>query len=297
MPSANRGRAGLLDHLKAWALYPLPHHLLSRLVLALTRLECPRLVPPLIRLFSRHFQVNLAEAREPDPAAYSSFNAFFTRALRPGARPLDEAVDSILSPADGTVSQCGTIEDGRLFQAKGHDYSLLELLGGDAERAACFEGGSFSTIYLSPRDYHRVHMPLAGRLRETVYVPGRLFSVAPHTVRTVPRLFARNERLVCRFDTEQGPMAVILVGAIFVACIETIWTGVATPPHTRRIRVEPPPDEVNLARGAELGRFNMGSTVILLFGKDRARWEPACGAGAAVRMGQRIGRIRQETEG
>jgi phosphatidylserine decarboxylase len=135
-------------------------------------------------------------------------------------------------------------------------------------------------------------MPLEGTLRETVYVPGRLFSVAPHTVRTVPRLFARNERLVCLFDTAHGPMAVILVGAIFVACIETVWTGVATPPHTGRIRVEAPPDEVRLARGAELGRFNMGSTVILLFGKDRARWEPACGAGAPVRMGQRIGSVR-----
>ena len=292
MPAEDARHAGLLDHLKSWALYPLPHHLLSRLVLALTRLECPRLVPSAIRLFSRHFQVNLGEAREPDPAAYPSFNAFFTRALKPGVRPLDDGRDSILSPADGTVSQCGAIEAGRLFQAKGRDYSLLELLGGDADRAAQFEDGSFSTIYLSPRDYHRVHMPLEGTLRETVYVPGRLFSVAPHTVRTIPRLFARNERLVCLFDTDHGPMAVVLVGAIFVACIETIWTGVATPPHTGRIRVETPPDLVQLARGAELGRFNMGSTVILLFGKDRARWETTCRAGATVCMGQRIGSVR-----
>lgn len=297
MAADHAHRAGLSDHLKSWALYPLPHHLLSRLVLALTRLECPRLVPAAIRLFSRHFQVNLDEAREPDPAAYPSFNAFFTRALKPGARPLDEAGDGILSPADGTVSQCGAIEAGRLFQAKGRDYSLLELLGGDADRAALFEGGSFNTIYLSPRDYHRVHMPLEGTLRETVHVPGRLFSVAPHTVRTIPRLFARNERLICLFDTEHGPMAVILVGAIFVACIETVWTGVATPPHTGRIRAETPPDHVQLARGAELGRFNMGSTVILLFGRDRARWEPACEAGAAIRMGQRIGHIGRGTEG
>ena len=292
MPAAEAPGASLLDHLKSWALYPLPHHLLSRLVLALTRLECPRLVPPAIRLFSRHFGVDLNEAEQADPAAYTSFNAFFTRALKPGARSVDAAETSIVSPADGTVSQCGPIQAGRLFQAKGRDYSLLELLGGDEERAAAFEDGSFSTLYLSPRDYHRVHMPLDGTLRETVYVPGRLFSVAPHTVRTVPRLFARNERLVCRFDTDHGPMAVILVGAIFVACIETIWTGVATPPHTNRIRVEPPPDQVHLAKGAELGRFNMGSTVILLFGKDRARWEPACGAGQAVRMGQRIGSLR-----
>jgi phosphatidylserine decarboxylase len=283
--------ASLLDHLRSWALYPLPHHLLSRLMLALTRVRCPRLVPAAIRLFSRHFQVNLDEALESDPAAYDSFNAFFTRALRAGARPLDSAADSIVSPADGTVSQCGIIRDGALFQAKGRDYSLLELLGGDAARAAAFEGGSFSTIYLSPRDYHRVHMPLDGTLRETIYVPGRLFSVAPHTVRTVPRLFARNERLIALFDTDHGPMAVILVGAIFVACIETIWTGVATPPHTGRIRAETPHDHLHLAKGAELGRFNMGSTVILLFGKDRARWESACNAGTSVRVGQRIGSV------
>jgi phosphatidylserine decarboxylase len=292
MPAAEMRSASLLDQLKSWALYPLPHHLLSRLVLALTRIESARLVPPAIRLFSRHFQVNLEEALEADPVAYPSFNAFFTRALQPDARPLDTASDSILSPADGTVSQCGAIDAGALFQAKGRDYSLLELLGGDEERAADFADGSFSTIYLSPRDYHRVHMPLDGALRETVYVPGRLFSVAPHTVRSVPRLFARNERLIAIFDSDHGPMAVILVGAIFVACIETIWTGVATPPHTNRIRAETPPDLVRLARGAELGRFNMGSTVILLFGKDRARWEPACSAGAPVRMGQRIGSLR-----
>ena len=292
MSAEDARSAGLLDYLKSWALYPLPHHLLSRLVLALTRLECPRLVPPAIRQFSRHFGVDLNEAEQPDPAAYTSFNAFFTRALRPGARPVDAAETSIVSPADGTVSQCGPIQGDALFQAKGRDYSLLELLGGDAERAAPFEDGSFSTIYLSPRDYHRVHMPLDGTLRETVYVPGRLFSVAPHTVRTVPRLFARNERLVCRFDTDHGPMAVILVGAIFVACIETIWTGVATPPHTGRIRAETPHDHLHLTKGAELGRFNMGSTVILLFGKGRTRWEPACGAGQPVRMGQRIGSVR-----
>lgn len=283
--------AGAGDYLKSWPLYALPHHLLSRIMLALTRVESPRLVPPAIRLFSRRFGVDLDEADQADPAAYASFNAFFTRSLRPGARPVDEAPDSIVSPADGMVSQCGTLREGRILQAKGRDYSLLELLGGDPAHAEPFLDGGFSTIYLSPRDYHRVHMPLSGTLRETIYVPGRLFSVQPATVRAVPDLFARNERLVALFDTPAGPMAMILVGAIFVACIETVWGGVATPPHTGRIRVEPAPEPLQLAKGAEMGRFNMGSTVILLFGRDRVRWRDDCRERTHLRMGQAIGTL------
>lgn len=288
MKSAEQDGAGLGDYLKSWPLYPLPHHALSRLMLALTRVQSRTLVPPAIRQFSRHFKVDLDEALAPEPAAYDSFNAFFTRALKDGARPIDTDPGTIVSPADGAVSQLGPITDDRVFQAKGRDYSLLELLGGDAERAQLFSGGDFATIYLSPRDYHRVHMPLAGTLRETVYIPGRLFSVAPHTVRAVPQLFARNERLVCLFDTELGPVAMILVGAIFVACIETVWSGVVTPPHGRSIRVETAAQTVALSKGAEMGRFNMGSTVILLFGKERLQWHAHCQAQASLRMGQAI---------
>lgn len=284
--------ARLSDYLKSWSLYPLPHHLLSRLMLRLTRLRSPALVPPAIRLFVRRFGVDLSEAREPDPGAYPHFNAFFTRGLLQGVRPVDGAEGTIVSPADGTVSQLGQVEDRRIFQAKGREYDLVELLGGDPDRAAPFAGGEFITIYLSPRDYHRVHMPFAGQLRQMVHVPGRLFSVAPHTVRAIPRLFARNERVACLFDTDLGPMALVLVGAIFVASIETTWAGVVTPPRGRRVTWtdygdgSPP----RLAKGEEMGRFNMGSTVILLLPANRIRWGNALAAQTPVRMGQALAR-------
>ncbi len=284
--------ASLADKAKVWPLYALPHHLLSRVVLAATRLRRPRALKDFaIRSFVRHMNVDFAEAAETTPEAYGCFNDFFTRALRPDARPIDGDPGTIVCPIDGGVSQAGEIETDHIFQAKGRSYSLLELVGGNDKRAALFRDGSFANLYLSPRDYHRIHMPCDGKLLETVYIPGRLFPVAPHSVRTVPRLFARNERLVAIFETAYGPMAVILVGALFVGCIETVWQGVVTPPHGDRIRIDDRRNEsVRLERGDELGRFNMGSTVILLFGPGTVRWQPDLVPGEAVRVGRTIAR-------
>lgn len=277
----------LSDSLKAWSLYLLPHHFISRLVFRLTRVECPRLVPPAIRLFSKVFKVNLAEAQNPDPASYPSFNAFFTRPLKPELRPIAPGENVLVSPVDGCISQFGQITEGRIFQAKGHEYSALELLGGDAHRAAPFLNGQFMTIYLSPRDYHRIHMPLRGQLLEQIYVPGRLFSVAGHTVRTIPRLFARNERVVAIFDTAFGKLAMVLVGAINVAAIETVWDGLVTPPQGWGVKRQVFP-EVNLAKGDEMGRFNMGSTVILLLENANVQWEQVLAADKPLRLGEKL---------
>jgi phosphatidylserine decarboxylase len=262
----------------------------SRLTFKLTRIQSPWFKNRLIRWFAGQYQVNWSEALYQNPEDYIHFNAFFTRALRDGARPIAGDNSSIVSPADGRISQIGSIDQDAVFQAKGHSFSVTELLGGDEERALAFQNGSFVTVYLSPRDYHRVHMPLTGRLLETVYVPGRLFSVAPHTTRTIPRLFARNERLVSIFDTDTGPMAMVLVGAINVAAIETVWSGLVTPPQRSKIEVtDLRSRDIKLQRGTEMGRFNMGSTVILLFGKDRLRWADGLHAEQALHMGQQLG--------
>jgi phosphatidylserine decarboxylase len=199
------------------------------------------------------------------------------------------AREAITCPVDGAVSQIGSIREGRLFQAKGHEFSALELLSGDAAAAARFEGGAFATLYLSPRDYHRIHMPVSGTLTRMLHVPGRLFSVNPPTTRAVPRLFARNERVACLFESDAGPLALVLVGAMNVASIETVWAGEVTPPQRSAVRSwDYPPDAVRLAKGAEMGRFNMGSTVILLFAADRIRWEPGYAPGSPVRMGRKL---------
>lgn len=277
----------MIDILKSWPLYILPHHFISRLVFRLTRIQCPAVVPRAIRLFSKVFKVDLDEAVNPDPASYTTFNEFFTRPLKPELRPVAGGENVLVSPVDGTVSQAGRIEQGRIFQAKGHDYSALELLGGDEARAAPFMNGQFMTIYLSPRDYHRIHMPLSGSLLEQVYVPGRLFSVAGHTVRTVPRLFARNERVVALFDTDFGKLAMVLVGAINVAAIETVWDGLVTPPQGRGVKRQRFPD-VALAKGEEMGRFNMGSTVILLLENSAVQWETGLAAGSPLKLGGRL---------
>jgi len=266
--------------------YLLPQHLLSGIVFRLTRLRLGVLTGWLIRGYIRSFRVDMSEARQPDPARYPNFNAFFTRALRANARPLEQAGGTVVSPVDGVISQLGNIESGRIFQAKGQDFGCAELLGGDADLAACFDGGMFATLYLSPRDYHRIHMPIDGRLRSTIHVPGRLFSVNPTTTAAVPRLFARNERLVCAFETDLGSMALVLVGAIFVGSIETVWAGRITPPRGRRILSRPAPEAMPaLERGAELGRFNMGSTVILLLPQGCARWHERVGPGVSIRCG------------
>lgn len=282
----------VLEKLFVLAQYPLPHHGLSRLLGHCTRCRNRTFKNLFIRAAVKLFGVNLDEAAAPDLDAYGCFNEFFTRPLRPGIRPVAAEPDAVAAPADGTVSQCGRITDGRLFQAKGRDYRLVELLGGDAERAAPFLGGSFATIYLSPKDYHRLHMPLAGTLREMVHVPGRLFSVNNATTRRVPNLFARNERVAAIFDTEAGPMALVLVGAMFVASIETVWHGVVTPPAGKFLRLwdyrEAP---ISLGRGAEMGRFNMGSTIVVLFGPDAVEWRDSLAPGAATRVGAAIGRI------
>jgi phosphatidylserine decarboxylase len=280
-----------LDYLKSWALYPLPQHAISRLTYRLTRIETPWFKNAFIRWFADTYRVDWSEARYQSPEDYPTFNAFFTRELRAGARPLAGDESTIVSPADGHISQVGRINRDAVFQAKGRSFSVTDLLGGDEGRAAAFQDGGFITVYLSPRDYHRVHMPLTGTLRETVYIPGRLFSVAAHTVRSVPRLFARNERLVAIFDTDAGPMAMVLVGAINVAAIETVWSGLVTPPPRPAIEVEDMQQAgVELARGAEMGRFNMGSTVIVLFGKDRVDWLENLTAEQPLRMGQALGR-------
>ncbi|WP_235902149.1 archaetidylserine decarboxylase [Pontixanthobacter gangjinensis] len=223
---------------------------------------------------------------------FSSFNDFFTRSLKPGSRPLADAATEVLSPADGAVSQLGTIKQGRIFQAKGQSYTATELLGGDAALAAKFDGGSFMTIYLSPSDYHRVHMPVGGSLNSTAYIPGELFSVNTVTAENVPRLFSRNERLSCVFDTDHGSVASVMVGAMIVASIETVWSGLVTP-HRKSIDIQqfggaagPAP---KLAAGAEMGRFLLGSTVVLLFEPGKVHWSPELKAGHTLRMGQSIG--------
>lgn len=273
----------------------LPHHFLTGLVYRITRIEWPSFKNTLIRLVIRIYSVDMAGAAEPDPTRYRSFNDFFTRTLKPSTRPIAPDKDLIISPVDGSISQLGEIRDGAIFQAKGFDYSLLELLGGDHEWCELFEQGSFATLYLSPRDYHRVHMPCGGALKKMIHVPGRLFSVNDTTTRLVPRLFTRNERVISLFETDLGPMAVILVGALFVASIETVWAGTITPVSRQPRSWEYPPKKrektIKLAKGDEMGRFNMGSTVILLFGKGAVRWDDAHAPGQSVYMGERIGSL------
>lgn len=243
----------------------------------------------MIRAFIRRFGVDLSEAVVSDIAAYPTFNAFFTRALRPGVRPVTAEPDAIACPVDGTLSQLGTTTGEHAVQAKDRNFSVTELLGGDAVAAGKFANGACMTLYLSPRDYHRVHMPMDGTLLRMLHVPGRLFSVSPATTRTVPRLFARNERVVMIFDTTIGPMAVVMVGALNVGSIETVWAGEITPPREYVLRSWDYLDHrLELVKGAELGRFNMGSTVILLFAADRVRWQREFSPGSVVHMGQRI---------
>nr|WP_092992305.1 archaetidylserine decarboxylase [Thiohalomonas denitrificans] len=285
----------LIDYLKAWPQYVMPGHLLSRLMYALTRVRIRAFKNLFIDTFIRLYKVDMQEAVEQNPHAYEHFNAFFTRALRPEARPLADGAGAIACPVDGSVSQTGTIADGSIFQAKGHSYSTEELLGGSRERAAPFHNGSFATLYLAPSNYHRIHMPFDGRLTGMVHVPGRLFSVSPATARAIPQLFARNERVVALFETDVGPMAVVMVGAVFVASIETVWARQVTPPAGRIIRQWSYPENEApcFARGDEIGRFNMGSTVIVLFGPDAVNWTSEIGHGSGVCMGQLLGKTQR----
>lgn len=280
------------DHARTVLQYVAPTHLLSRIVHWATRVELRWFKDLLIDRFLHTFQVKLHEAVEPDPRTYPSFNAFFTRALRDGVRPLPPEPDAVVSPVDGTCSQAGPIRNGRIFQAKGRTYSIVELLGGLPSVAAPFFHGRFATLYLAPRDYHRIHIPLAGTLRRMTHVPGRLFAVNPPAVRRVDRVFARNERVSCIFDTEAGPMAVVMVGAFFVGSIETVWAGEVTPPTRRKVThwTYAGDDAPRFERGAEIGRFNMGSTVIVAFGADRARFDEMLRAETRVQVREGIGR-------
>ncbi|WP_048308290.1 archaetidylserine decarboxylase [Halomonas sp. PR-M31] len=273
------------DKLFSLIQYPLPHHLISRLAGTLADARTPWLKNMMIKRFISTYGVDMSQAQEPDPTAYPCFNDFFTRALKDDARPIG---DGIVSPADGFLSQFGNVEHGTLIQAKGQTYSVSSLLGGDDQRADPFQQGSFATVYLSPKDYHRVHMPVTGTLREMTYVPGRLFSVNLATADQVPGLFARNERLVCLFDTDRGPMAMVLVGAMIVAAIETVWAGQITP-LSKRIQTTRFDTPIELAKGTEMGRFKLGSTVILCF-SDRVAFREGLDADESpMRMGKTLG--------
>ncbi|HZX69979.1 MAG TPA: archaetidylserine decarboxylase [Rhodanobacter sp.] len=274
---------------KVFLQYMVPHRALSRMVYWATRWTFVPWKNWLIGTIVRNYDVDMGEAAQSDALAYQHFNAFFTRKLRADARRADSDPAAVLCPADGCVSQAGAIVDGRIFQAKGQAYTVDELLGGDETAATPYRNGSFATIYLSPRDYHRVHMPLKGSLRETVHVPGRIFSVAPFAVAAIPRLFARNERLVCHFDGEHGPFVVVMVGAILVSSVATVWDGLVIPPYASSIRHKSFAGQgVTLERFAEMARFNMGSTVIVLLPEGSAHLD-TLKPEQAVRIGQRIG--------
>ncbi len=272
--------------------YIIPQHGLSRLAGWLASTSIPWIKQPFIDWFIQRYDVDMSIALETDPTQYRNFNEFFTRSLASGQRPIVSEEKAIACPADGHISQLGSIVNGHIFQAKGHEYSLLELVGGDSEVAKQFVDGSFATVYLSPKDYHRVHMPLSGQLISMTHVPGDLFSVNTTTAENVPRLFARNERVVALFSTAAGPMAVILVGAMIVASIETVWAGLVAPAKksvsTTHYHNVP---EVHLEKGEEMGRFKLGSTAIVLLGKDAAEWAASLEAESPVTMGEKMGEL------
>lgn len=279
-----------------WLQHVLPHHAVSRGAGAIASSEVPWLKNLLIRRFIEAYDVDMSQAAR-SVEEFRSFNDFFTRELKPGMRPLADASAHIISPADGTVSQIGRIEEGRIFQAKGRHFTATQLLGGDAEAAKRFEGGSFATIYLSPRDYHRVHMPAAGKLKSTTYVPGDLFSVNQVTAEHVDGLFARNERLACLFEGPDGLFANVMVGAMIVAGIETVWSGLVETHNPKLVRQDFSSGQHDFAAGDEMGRFILGSTAVLLFEPGKVEWDESLKPGDAVRMGQAIGKRLQPKAG
>ena len=275
----------LSDRLAVLPQYLLPKQALTRFAGWVARGQWGGLTTAIIRNFIGRYNVNMAEAEQPDPAAYASFNDFFTRALREGARPL--AAADMVCPVDGAISQFGGIDGKRIFQAKGHDYSIRALVGGDEALAQQFVNGHFATLYLSPRDYHRIHMPCEGRLRRMIHVPGDLFSVNPTTARGVPGLFARNERVVCVFDSDRGPFAMVLVGATIVGSMATVWHGQVNPPRPGLVRDWAyAPGDVTLRQGQEMGRFLLGSTVVMLMPPGPLQFNPAWVPGKAIRLGE-----------
>nr|WP_315235134.1 archaetidylserine decarboxylase [uncultured Albidiferax sp.] len=272
------------DRFKVWLQYLLPKHAITAFGWHVATARAASITTGIIRWFVAKYGVNMAEAANPDITSYASFNEFFTRALKPGARPLAQA--DLVCPVDGAISQFGRIERDQIFQAKGHTFSTTALVGGDAALGALFENGHFANIYLSPKDYHRIHMPCDGRLTRMVYVPGDLFSVNPVTAQGVPGLFARNERVVCVFDSARGPFVLVLVGAAIVGSMATVWQGVINPPRgpVREWRYDD--QQVVLKQGDEMGRFLLGSTVVMLFPKGPLTFNPAWAPAGSVRLGE-----------
>ncbi|NOQ93326.1 MAG: phosphatidylserine decarboxylase [Methylophaga sp.] len=288
MNNSQGNKASLWDKIATIPQYLIPQHALSVLMHRLTRCEIKWFKNGFIRFITTKYKVDINEAAQTDLDYFPSFNAFFTRELRSGVRPLAKGDAIITSPVDGVISQIGDIKNNQIVQAKGREYSVLELLGGDEGLAKQFEQGQFATIYLSPRDYHRIHMPLSGQLQKMTYIPGKLFSVNPRTARAVPKLFARNERVVTVFETEQGPIVMVLVGAIFVGSMETVWAGKITPPYGKDVQHWEYEGEhaITLQKGEEMGRFNMGSTVVMLLPKQMTTFKSDLNAETAVQMGQ-----------
>ena len=273
------------DRLAVLPQYLMPKQAMTLLAGQFASARLGGLTTSVIRAFVSHYKVNMAEAADPDIANYTSFNDFFTRALKPGARPL--AAADLICPVDGAISQFGPIAKDQIFQAKGHTYSTTALLGGDGTQAARFEDGHFATLYLSPRDYHRIHMPCAGELTRMVHVPGDLFSVNPTTARGVPGLFARNERVVCFFESEQGPFVLVLVGATIVGSMATVWHGQVNPPRTGVLQHwDYPKGKVRLDKGQEMGRFLLGSTVVMLFPRGPLQFNPQWAPTRAIALGE-----------
>lgn len=277
----------MIDQLKIIGQYLLPKHLVSRLVGKLAAAQAGKLTTFLIKQFIVKFKIDMSEAKHCDPAYFKTFNDFFTRELRDGIRPIVSGEENITFPVDGKVSQLGNIEAGRIFQAKGHDFSLRELLGGRDDIAAPFDDGLFSTIYLSPQDYHRIHMPIAGKLEKMIFIPGDLFSVNPLTAENVPNLFARNERAVAIFSTAVGPMAMVLVGATIVASIETVWGGTLNATANKEIQYwDYQEQDITIEKGAEMGRFKLGSTIVALFPKNSVTFDENLQPGDVTRLGE-----------
>ncbi|MEX1215639.1 archaetidylserine decarboxylase [Saccharospirillum sp.] len=274
------------DRLFIASQYLVPHHTLSRLIGALAESEWGPLKRRFINTFAKHYQVNTSEAERPNLGDYRNFNDFFTRSLTPDARTFPDDAQTLGSPVDGNVSQAGTITDGRIIQAKQQSFTVTELLGGDAEQARRYKDGEFATLYLAPRDYHRIHMPCDGTLLRTTFVPGRLFSVNGTTAEAVPRLFARNERLVCEFETERGRMVMVLVGAMIVASIETTWAGVVAPMRRQIQHLNYNNPQLTFSRGEEMGRFRLGSTVVMLFEPNTLTWNESISPGEPIKLGQ-----------
>lgn len=284
----------LKEKLFAQLQYAVPQTLLSRAAGWLAECQINSIKNPMINGFIKQYQVDMSEAEFTSAEQFACFNDFFTRALKPGARPLDPDPTALLCPADGAISELGAIKDGQIFQAKNHRYSTLELLGGDTAMAKPFANGQFATVYLSPKDYHRIHLPISAQLQQMVHVPGDLFSVNQATANNVPRLFARNERVVCLFTTELGPMALVLVGAMIVASIETVWAGQITPEKGQIKRWNYAASQpLQFARGEEIGRFKLGSTVVMLLPENTVQFASDLQAGAPVRLGQSLGQMNQ----